>query len=186
MALPCKHEERVTRQVQPTIDLLSNMDVLHPEVLLEHTIEPENKITLDSRLWQGSFNGRESTLHQLSPYVGKLKSGMVNVLIRLYSEPGDTILDPFSGSGVVPFQAVLMQRRALANDLSLYAYVLTRGKLETPESEAKALTRAATLVEAVEKQAPSVDVQNVPDWVREFFHPKTLKEVLAAFRILKE
>ena len=186
MALPCKHEERVTRQVQPTIDLLSNMDVLHPEVLLEHTIEPENKITLDSRLWQGSFNGRESTLHQLSPYVGKLKSGMVNVLIRLYSEPGDTILDPFSGSGVVPFQAVLMQRRALANDLSLYAYVLTRGKLETPEFEAEALTMAATLVEAVEKQVPSVDVKNVPDWVREFFHPKTLKEVLAAFRILKE
>ncbi len=40
--LPCKHEERVTRQVRPTIDLLSNMDVLHPEVLRQHTIEPED------------------------------------------------------------------------------------------------------------------------------------------------
>ena len=40
MILPCKHEERVTGQVQPTIDLLANMDVLHPDVLLQHAIQP--------------------------------------------------------------------------------------------------------------------------------------------------
>jgi hypothetical protein len=40
MILPCKHEERVTRQVQPTIDLLANMDELHPDVLLQHAIQP--------------------------------------------------------------------------------------------------------------------------------------------------
>jgi hypothetical protein len=27
--------------------------------------------------WDGSFNGRECTIQQLSPYIGKLKSGMV-------------------------------------------------------------------------------------------------------------
>ena len=55
---------------------------------------------LDARLWHGSFNSRESTLQQLSPYVGKMKSGMAKVLLSLYSEPGDTVLDPFSGSGL--------------------------------------------------------------------------------------
>lgn len=40
MVLPCKHEERVTQQVQPTIELLTDMDVLHPEVLLQHAIRP--------------------------------------------------------------------------------------------------------------------------------------------------
>ena len=38
---------------------------------------------LDARLWHGSFNSRESTLQQLSPYVGKMKSGMARVLINL-------------------------------------------------------------------------------------------------------
>jgi hypothetical protein len=38
--LPCKHEKRVTEQVQPTVDLLTKMDVLHPEVLLQHAIQP--------------------------------------------------------------------------------------------------------------------------------------------------
>jgi len=72
---------------------------------------------LDARLWHGSFNGRESTLQQLSPYVGKMKSGMARVLVNLYSQSGDTVLDPFSGSGVVPLESVLAGRRAWANDL---------------------------------------------------------------------
>ncbi|MCG2766965.1 MAG: DNA methyltransferase [Chloroflexota bacterium] len=141
---------------------------------------------LDARLWHGSFNNRESTLQQLSPYVGKMKSGMARVLISLYSGPGDTVLDPFSGSGVVPLEAALTGRCAWANDLSPYAYALTRGKLETPGSQKLAIERAKKLVDAVERDAPSVDLVTVPVWVREFFHPDTLREVLTAFRILRQ
>lgn len=141
---------------------------------------------LDARLWHGSFNSRESTLQQLSPYVGKMKSGMAKVLIKLYSKPGDTILDPFSGSGVVPLEAALSGRRAWANDLSPYAYMLTRGKLEAPGSEKAAIWRATELVDAVERDASSVDLSIAPEWVREFFHPDTLREVLTAFDKLKQ
>lgn len=38
--LPCCHDERITKQVAPTVALLSNLDHLHPDVLLEHGIEP--------------------------------------------------------------------------------------------------------------------------------------------------
>ena len=141
---------------------------------------------LDARLWHGSFNSRESTLQQLSPYVGKMKSGMAKVLVNLYSNPGDTVLDPFSGSGVVPLEAALAGRRAWANDLSPYAYVLTRGKLEAPGSERVAIQRAKQLIDAVEREAPSVDLAPVPEWVREFYHPDTLREVLMAVRILRQ
>jgi hypothetical protein len=40
LVLPCRNEERVVRQVRPTIDLLTDLDVLHPDVLLQHSIEP--------------------------------------------------------------------------------------------------------------------------------------------------
>jgi len=40
--LPCKHEERVTKQVGPTINLLSNLDTLHPDVLKQHRIQPDD------------------------------------------------------------------------------------------------------------------------------------------------
>lgn len=141
---------------------------------------------LDAQLWHGSFNGRESTLQQLSPYVGKMKSGMARVLVNLYSHPGDTVLDPFSGSGVVPLEAALAGRRAWANDLSPYAYTLTRGKLETPGDETVAAQRAKALVEVVKRQAVSIDLSSVPEWVLEFYHPDTLREILAAFRYLRE
>jgi len=141
---------------------------------------------LDARLWHGSFNGRESTLQQLSPYVGKMKSGMAKVLIELYSKPGETVLDPFSGSGVVPFEAVLVGRKAIANDLSPYAYVLTQGKLEAPSSHEVAKSKALALIDAVERDAAIVDVSSVPEWVEEFFHPQTLREVVAAFRMLRQ
>jgi len=135
---------------------------------------------LDARLWHGSFNSRESTLQQLSPYVGKMKSAMARVLITLYSKPGDIVLDPFSGS------AVLTGRRAWANDLSPYAYVLTRGKLEAPGRRKVAIERAKALIDAVEGDAPSVDLTVIPEWVREFFHPDTLREILTAFRTLRQ
>ena len=51
-----------------------------------YLFDDEQVITrLDARLWHGSFNSRESTLQQLSPYVGKMKSGMAKVLVKLYS-----------------------------------------------------------------------------------------------------
>lgn len=40
MILPCCHRQTVVAQVQPTIELLSNLDVWHPEVLLQHQIHP--------------------------------------------------------------------------------------------------------------------------------------------------
>lgn len=40
MLLPCKHEAQVTKQVPNAIDLLINMDVSHPNILLEHDIQP--------------------------------------------------------------------------------------------------------------------------------------------------
>ncbi|HID89322.1 MAG TPA: hypothetical protein EYP52_06390 [Anaerolineae bacterium] len=141
---------------------------------------------LDARLWRGSFNNRESTLQQLAPYIGKMKSGMARALVLLYSKRGDVVLDPFSGSGVVPLEAALLGRRAWANDLNPYAYVLTRGKLEAPGSLQTALMQAEDLLAIVEREAPMEDLNAVPDWVREFFHPKTLQEVVVAFRVLRE
>jgi RMKL-like, methyltransferase domain len=150
--------------------------------------ESENLETgtqLDASLWQGSFNGRESTLQQISPYIGKMKSGMARVLVNLYSRPGQIVLDPFSGSGVVPLEAALGNRVAWANDLSPYAYTLTRGKLEAPRNISEALERTRSLIEVVERKANSVDLGNVPEWVRDFFNPQTLQEILVAVDELK-
>jgi hypothetical protein len=40
--LPCKHQEPIIRQVQPTIDLLTDLDTLHPDILVQHAIQPSD------------------------------------------------------------------------------------------------------------------------------------------------
>ena len=40
--LPCRHREEVIRQIQPTVELLKDMDKEHPDVLLSHSIEPQD------------------------------------------------------------------------------------------------------------------------------------------------
>jgi site-specific DNA-methyltransferase (adenine-specific) len=52
--------------------------------------------------------------------------------VQQYSNPGDVVLDPFSGRGTTPLQARLEGRIAIANDLSPLAYVLSRAKTESP------------------------------------------------------
>ncbi len=146
----------------------------------------EERIELDSRLWSGSFNAKESSMQQLAPYVGKLKSGMVRVLIELYSRPGDVVLDPFCGAGVVPLECIIMGRHATGNDLSPYAYVITRGKLSAPLSKQDALREAEDALQEIESRARTVVTNDVPEWVRKFFHPDTLKETVSAFQVLRE
>jgi len=40
MPLPCKHPTRIVNQVEPAIDLLKNLDTLHPNILLLHNLDP--------------------------------------------------------------------------------------------------------------------------------------------------
>lgn len=134
-----------------------------------------------AHLWNGSFNGRESSLQQLSPYVGKLKSGIVRAMINHFTKPGQWVCDPFCGAGVVPLEALLMGRKAAANDVNPYAYCLTLGKLEAPASYEDAARRTLRMLKYIVKHWADHDLRTVDHWVRNFFHPKTLKETLAAF-----
>lgn len=138
---------------------------------------------IDGSLWEGCFNAKESSIHQLSPYVGKMKSGMARALIEEFSREGDIVLDPFCGSGVVPCEALLSGRHAIGNDLNPYAYVLTKGKVSAPASHAEATARALRALEEAAEE--SVSLTEIPDWVKAFFHPETLEEALALVRVLR-
>ncbi len=135
--------------------------------------------------WNGSFNWRESSLQQLAPFVGKLKTGIVHHLIEHFSRKGELVCDPFSGCGVVPFESVLLGRKAKANDLSPYAICVTRGKLSAPSRIEKAESHCEALIDYVERRWRFHDLRKVDQWVRLFFHPQTLKEILAAFEFCR-
>lgn len=127
--------------------------------------------------WTEPCANDECTLHQLSPYIGKIKSSIARDLVKKYSRPGDLVVDPFAGAGTIPLESALQGRRAFGADISPYSRILSLAKLFPPRSLAEALKKAeAALAEAAALPAP--DLRSTPFWVRQFFHPDTLREAL--------
>lgn len=129
------------------------------------------------RRWALPATHTESRLHQLSPYIGKLKSTIAFDLIRSHTSSGDVVLDPFCGSGTVPLEAAISGRTPIAFDANPYAVMLTRAKLTAPGSLSHALEQLQQRLG--DADARTVDLTTVPTWVRLFFHRRTLRNALA-------
>lgn len=127
--------------------------------------------------WKEPCAHVECSLHQLAPYIGKIKSRIAGDLIEQYSKPGDLIVDPFAGAGTIPLEAAIRGRRAFAADISPYARILSYAKLSPPRTLEAALNSVEkALLEA--EALPQPDLRSVPLWVRRFFHPDTLRSAL--------
>jgi hypothetical protein len=136
--------------------------------------------------WNGSAVNTESTLHQLSPYIGKMKSSMAARLIDEFTKRGQKVYDPFAGCGTIALEAWIARRRVIANDISLYGSMLTRAKLSPYLSLDSAFRDIEQVAEKAVAATSQVDLRTVEPWVRQFFNPETLREILGWTKILEE
>jgi hypothetical protein len=127
--------------------------------------------------WRLRAGRTDSRLHQLAPYIGKLRPVIARQLLERFTKPGDVVLDCFSGSGTIPLEASLLGRNVLAYDSNPYAVALTRAKLEAPASIIQA-ARALERRLAKSEGRPHYAADAIPNWVQKFFHPNTLQNVL--------
>ena len=82
------------------------------------------------------FKGEDTTnlTHGIHPYPAKFIPQIPANLIERLSEPGDTVYDPFVGSGTTMVEAALAGRGALGTDVNPMSVLLSRVK-STPLSE---------------------------------------------------
>lgn len=66
------------------------------------------------------------------PYVGAFSQSLAEYFIRIYSDRGDTIFDPFSGRGTTAMQSLFHDRNTICNDLSPLSNTLCHSILYTP------------------------------------------------------
>jgi len=140
---------------------------------------------LNPEAWEGRCVHSESTLHQLSPFLGKMKSTMAGELTQVFSEPGDVVLDPFSGSGTVPLEAGIHDRNSYGIDRNPYSVVLSEAKLNPPANVDEAKSLAETYLDKIDPEAGK-ETDPVPEWVSKFFHAKTLSGLGQLFPRLRE
>lgn len=132
--------------------------------------------TIPKKIIEFSIENNISKIHQLSPYLGKIRPDLARHIIKKYCPNGGTIFDPFCGSGTIPFEASLCGNKAIATDLNPYAITLTLGKLNASDSLSIILKKLEKLNIEITQDLGNETI-TPPLWVSSFFHPSTLLEI---------
>lgn len=124
--------------------------------------------------------------HSVCSYHGKLKPSIAHFLISMFTDAGNTVLDPLCGVGTIPFEASLQGRIGIGNDLSELAFCVSKAKLEKPDQTA-ADQVTEQLKQYIDKHLSELSFEDAPylDFglnhsLREYFHPDTYRELILA------
>jgi hypothetical protein len=123
--------------------------------------------------------------HFLCSYQSKLKPAIAHFLVKLFTDKNDTVLDPFSGSGTIPFEACLQGRIGIGVDINPVAYHNTRAKVGRP-SDTEVWDIIDKLQDFIQKYELSdedrgqVLVSNINGILQEYYEETTFQEILKA------
>lgn len=140
------------------------------------------------------------------PYFTRRSANLIQAYVRRFTQGGDTVIDPFGGSGVTAIEALLLGRRGIQNDVNPLANFLTRTIGDTTLASTTVLKDAFERVEAACRQrvediegSSEADVRNLlkkltlPENIRlprssdaEFFFDLFTSKQLAALAIIKK
>lgn len=83
--------------------------------VLEESLNDTNLSFVDVREYE-----RTKHVHRLHPYLGKFIPQLVEVFLRNYFKKGDSILDPFMGSGTTLIEANVLGMHSAGVEISLF------------------------------------------------------------------
>lgn len=107
------------------------------------------------------------SFHPMCSYLAMFPPGVPRYFIEQFTNPGDVVLDPFSGRGTAPLEACVAGRIGIGSDLNPLAYLLTSAKLRSPTLE-QSLAR----IEELRSMYIRPDLSNVPEQISMLFNEK--------------
>lgn len=129
------------------------------------------------------YDKNSHSLHKICSRICSFPSSLPMRFIEEFSQPGDLILDNFSGKGSVPLEACLNGRIGVGNDISPEAYVLTHAKVRPIDLRHvhKFLAELKREINKIKK----IDIENNLDRnARIFYSKKTFDQILKIRKIL--
>ncbi|MCI5065508.1 site-specific DNA-methyltransferase [bacterium] len=124
------------------------------------------------------YESSAHSLHQLCPLPFEIHPAAVSVALRSLSRAGDTILDPFCGSGTVGLESLLQERKCFLADLDPVVLTIAAAKLRPAD-----LTEVALWLQMspLQKPAAFTDFEEV---FSHFYDAGTFRELSALRRLL--
>jgi site-specific DNA-methyltransferase (adenine-specific) len=113
-------------------------------------------------------------LHSMCSYMGMFPPSIPRYFIEQYTQPGDLVVDPFSGRGTTALEANLLGRASIGVDLNPLAALLTSAKVDPP-SKADCLARLRELEKSYAKK--KVKEKPPPEIAMLFDGRKTLPQL---------
>jgi len=103
-------------------------------------------------------------LHSIHRYPAKFFPELPRWLIEKYSLPGETVLDPFAGSGTTNLESLILGRNSIAVDIEAFCHLLI--KVKTTPIDPQLLNQFnQELLDKIKRYSPElVDPEAIPDF----------------------
>ncbi len=157
---------------------LEAMDYLLFEGLLWLSLSGGHMLT---NAWQHKTKRWGHPFHAMCSYLGMFPARIPHYFIEKFTEPGDCVLDPFSGRGTTALQACVDGRVGIGIDANPLAYALTCAKVNPPEP---AVLRSR--IDDLSNDMFFAPIEKEPRQIRMLFHPHTLSQLVFLKHTLDE
>lgn len=102
--------------------------------------------------------------HGLHKYPAKFFPELPRWLIRRYSNEGDRVLDPFSGSGTTNVEALLLNRHSVGVDVDPFSCFLSKVKTTPLDADELKYSQKALLKSVIKYHPTKVKAADIPDF----------------------
>lgn len=126
--------------------------------------------------WSGLSPRWGHPWHPMCSYLGAFPAALARSFITMLTDPGEIVLDPFSGRGTTLLEARAAGRMPLASDLNPIAIALTRAKNADVHRD-QVVSRLEELASGYDAVLYIPEAQVQSDEIRLIFHDRTLAQL---------